>query len=179
MKYPLSMRYGASILSVSMPGDKYVNFMVIALTGMPSILFTYTMLKYMNRGWALSISFLMTGISILASKYYSWNATISLLIFFLAKLVIHHSFTSLYVYTNEMWPTVLHHRVVSLCLMIGRIGSITAPLSPLLGTVLEMLPFYLFSGFAGLSAIMMLFLPETFRQEKLPDSIDDIRKMKK
>lgn len=42
-----------------------------------------------------------------------------------------------------------------------------------------MLPFYLFSGFACLSAVLILFLPETFRQEKLPDSIDDIKNMQK
>lgn len=39
-----------------------------------------------------------------------------------------------------------------------------------------MLPFLLFSSFATLSAILTLFLPETFKQEKLPDSIADIKK---
>lgn len=42
-----------------------------------------------------------------------------------------------------------------------------------------MLPFYLFSGFAFLSGVMILFLPETFRQAKLPDSIDDIKNFQK
>lgn len=42
-----------------------------------------------------------------------------------------------------------------------------------------MLPFYLFSGFAFLSGLMILFLPETFQQGKLPDSIDDIKNLQK
>lgn len=29
--------YGVSILSVSMPGDKYVNFMVVSFAGVPSV----------------------------------------------------------------------------------------------------------------------------------------------
>lgn len=41
---------------------------------------------------------------------------------------------------------------------------------------MEMLPFYLFSGFAFVSALMCLFLPETFRQEKFPDSIRDVKR---
>lgn len=31
-----------------------------------------------------------------------------------------------------MWPTVLRHSVMGFCSMIGRIGSIAAPMSPLL-----------------------------------------------
>lgn len=78
------------------------------------------------------ISFVITGFSILASSYYSNDATISLMFFFLAKLFINHSFTYLYVYTNEMWPTVLRNTVMGFLSMLGRFGSIAAPLAPLL-----------------------------------------------
>lgn len=44
---------------------------------------------------------------------------------------------------------------------------------------MEMLPFYLFSGVAFVAALVCLFLPETFRQEKLPDSISDIKRQYK
>lgn len=44
---------------------------------------------------------------------------------------------------------------------------------------MEMLPFYMFSGVAFTAAIVCLFLPETFRQEKLPDSISDIKRQYK
>lgn len=40
---------------------------------------------------------------------------------------------------------------------------------------MELLPFYLFSGFAFLSAVVILFLPETFQQKKLPDSVRDLK----
>lgn len=125
-------RYGVSILSVSMPGDKYVNFMVVSFAGMPGTIFTFLMLKYMSRRWSMSISFFTTGLCILASKYLDSNATLSLIFFFLAKLFINHSFTYLYVYTNEMWPTVFRNQIMGLCSMIARIGSICAPLTPIL-----------------------------------------------
>lgn len=124
--------YGVSIISVSLPGDKYVNFLVVSVGAMPSIFLTYAMLKYMSRRWSISSSLCITGISILASKYFSFNETLSLVFFFMGKLFIQHSFVSLYLYTSEMWPTVLRHSAMGFCSTIGRFGSIAAPLVPLL-----------------------------------------------
>lgn len=124
--------YGVSIISVSLQGDKYVNFMVVSFSGIPGVLLTYVMLTYLRRRWSMCVSLMATGLSILASKYFSWNATLSLIFFFLGKLFINHSFTALYIFTTEMWPTVLRHSVMGTCSMIGRFGSIAAPLVPLL-----------------------------------------------
>lgn len=124
--------YGVSILSVSLKGDKYVNFMVVSLGAAPSVFLTYAMLLYARRRWSMCVSLLATGLSILASKYFSSHETVSLIFFFLGKLFINHAFAALYLYTNEMWPTVLRHSVMGICSMIGRFGSIAAPLVPLL-----------------------------------------------
>lgn len=125
--------YGISIMSVSLQGPSpYFNFMVVSFSGIPAILLTYIMMLYMRRRWAMCVSLLATGFSILASKFFSSYATISLMFFFLGKLFINHTFTALYMYTTEMWPTVLRHSVMGTCSMVGRVGSIAAPLAPLL-----------------------------------------------
>lgn len=131
------VQYGVSIISVSLPGDKYINFLVVSLGATPGIFLTYFMLKYLGRRWSMCASLLITGVSILASKLLSSHATLSLVFFFMGKLFIHHSFTSLYLYTNEMWPTVFRHRVMGICSTIGRFGSITAPLTPLLVRIIK------------------------------------------
>lgn len=124
--------YGVSIISVSLPGDKYVNFMVVSIGAAPGTIITYFMLKYLARRWSMSVSLFITGASILASKYFSFSETVSLICFFVGKMFIHHAFQSLYLYTNEMWPTVLRHTVMGICSTIARFGSIAAPLTPLL-----------------------------------------------
>lgn len=106
--------------------------MVVSSAALPGIFVTYSMLVYARRRWSFSLSFFVTGLTVLASKYFSSNATISLILFFVGKLFINHTFTSLYLYTNEMWPTVLRHSVIGACSMIGRFGSIAAPMTPLL-----------------------------------------------
>lgn len=124
--------YGISIASVLLQGDKYVNFMVVAVAAEPAVFLTFLMLRYMQRRPGSCVSFIVTGLSIIASQFLTSNASISLVFFFLGKCFIHHTFTSLYVYTNEMWPTTIRHSVLGICSMLARIGSITAPMTPLL-----------------------------------------------
>lgn len=125
--------YGVSIASVSLQGDRYTNFMVVSLGAMPGVLLTFVLLSLVGRRWNICISLFITGFSIIASKLFTEiSPTFSLILFFAGKCFIHHSFTCLYVYTSELWPTSLRHSMTGLCSMIGRIGSITAPLTPLL-----------------------------------------------
>lgn len=48
------------------------------------------------------------------------------------KLGISIAFSITYILTAEIFPTNIRATMVSFCSMIGRIGSITAPLTPLL-----------------------------------------------
>lgn len=126
------LTYGVSVISVSLSGDKYINFMVVALGGLPATISTYLMMKYLCRRWAMCASFVITAVSMFASKYFSSNITLTLILFFIGKMFVQHSFTSLYLYTNEMWPTVLRHTVMGISSTIARLGAIAAPLTPLL-----------------------------------------------
>lgn len=124
--------YGISIISVSMPGDKYINFMVVSFGAAFGTFLTYIFLTYINRRISICLSLIICGCAILASKYFEWNMMVSLGFFFIGKCFIHHSFTSLYVYTIELWPTSLRYSIMGICSMVARIGSITAPMTPLL-----------------------------------------------
>lgn len=124
--------YGVSIMSVSMPGDKYVNFMVVSMGAVLGTFLSYLFLTYISRRSSLCLSLIVTGLAIIASKYFESNMVLSLALFFLGKCFIHHSLTSMYVYTIELWPTSVRHSTMGICSMVGRIGSIIAPMTPLL-----------------------------------------------
>jgi hypothetical protein len=55
-----------------------------------------------------------------------------MLLFLLGKFSITISFTAVYVYTTELFPTELRHSMLGVCAMTGRIGSMVAPQTPLL-----------------------------------------------
>lgn len=59
----------------------------------------------------------------------SWLALIAYL---LGKGCVAMAFGAVYLYTSELFPTSLRHSLLAMCSMIGRIGSILAPQTPLL-----------------------------------------------
>lgn len=124
--------YGLSIISVSIPGDKYFNFMIVSFGAFIGTIMTYILLTYVSRRISISATLIITGCAVIAAKYFETNMILSLGLFFIGKCLIHHSFTSLYVFTIEMWPTSLRSSIMGICSMVARIGSITAPLTPLL-----------------------------------------------
>jgi MFS family permease len=93
--------------------------------------------------------------------------------FIVGKLSITISFSCLYIFTIEVFPTKLRHRFFSICAVIGRIGGIITPLTPILAEKISPnLPLIIFSALSLSSSIMLFALPvpETMNK-KLPDTI--------
>jgi hypothetical protein len=72
-----------------------------------------------------------------------------------------------------VFPTNLRHRFFSVCSVVGRIGSILTPLTPILAqNVAASLPLFIFSGLSLSSAVLLCYLPETLNR-KLPDTVEE------
>ncbi|KAG4067214.1 hypothetical protein HA402_000205 [Bradysia odoriphaga] len=163
--------YGISLTSVSLAGDKYVNFVVVAVAGIPAMVLCYFMMEWFGRRWTLFSSLLIGGTSIICSKLMPVHlSALSIALFFVGKLFITVAFTGLYIYTSELWPTNMRHSIMGLCSTMGRIGAMFAPFAPLLSQYVDILPYLTFGGMALIAAVLILLLPET-RNKKLPDSL--------
>lgn len=93
--------YGISLTSITLAGDKYINFVVIAIAGIPAMLFVYFLMESCGRRWTISMSLLIGGTSIISSKMLPPHFSIlSITLFFLGKCFITVAFTGLYVYTR-------------------------------------------------------------------------------
>lgn len=91
--------------------------------------------------------------------------------FLIGKFAITVSFTVLYIYTAELFPTNLRHSLLGICSMFGRFGSMLAPQTPLLARYSTSLPLLLMGGLALLSGTMSLQFPETLNTQ-LPDTVE-------
>lgn len=132
--------YGVSIISVSLHGDKYMNFIILALGSTPSSLITILLLKYFGRTTSISLCFLISGISIVGAKLLPVEYNIvALFLFLFAKCFSSVAFAVVYIHTTELWPTPLRHTMMGLSSTIGRVGSILAPMTPLLVKRLQFL----------------------------------------
>jgi hypothetical protein len=83
------------------------------------------------------------------------------------------AFNILYIFTSELYPTVIRNSAVGMCSMVARIGAgasgYIAILSDVTLPVVPMAIFCMFSLFAG---VLIYFLPET-KDLPLPDTMLD------
>nr|XP_055076073.1 solute carrier family 22 member 13 [Misgurnus anguillicaudatus] len=88
------------------------------------------------------------------------------------KFGITASFAIIYIYSAELFPTVLRQTGLGVASMFARIGGVLAPLINLLGRHAPVVPMVIFGSTPLLAAVLALGLPETASQP-LPDSIHD------
>lgn len=81
--------YGMSIVSLSLPGDKYWNISFVSLSTFPAIFSSYFMLSYMKRRCSLCLPTVLTGLTIIASYSIGHLPTLSLIFFFFFWKISH------------------------------------------------------------------------------------------
>ena len=88
------------------------------------------------------------------------------------KFMATASFAIVYVYTAELYPTIIRNTAIGSCSCIARIGGILALVLQLLSSYYIPAPMLLL-GVAGLVAgILALYLPETVGN-KLPETMEE------
>ncbi|TSK31389.1 Solute carrier family 22 member 13 [Bagarius yarrelli] len=90
------------------------------------------------------------------------------------KFGIAASFSVIYVYTAELFPTVLRQTGLGVSCIFARIGGILAPMINLLGESNSTAPMVIFGSAPLLGAVLALGLAET-ANKPLPDTIQDIQ----
>lgn len=106
--------------------------MIEGAAEMPGIILSLVMLGLLGRNNVLSILFIGCGISIIISKFVNkWPKVIFILI---SKMMISGCFTTIYLYTCELLPTVL--RCTGFC-FVSSIGRLAAIIVPFIGRIVS------------------------------------------
>lgn len=132
--------YGLTVNSVGLAGSKYANFMLISSVEIPAYILTYFIMGRVGRRWSLCGTMLLSGLACLGTLLVepksvedtNDNSMGQLVLYLVGKFAITASFSILYVYTTEIFPTNMRNGLMSTCSMIGRVGSMLAPQTPLL-----------------------------------------------
>ncbi|KAI5633336.1 sugar transporter domain-containing protein [Phthorimaea operculella] len=166
--------YGLTINSVNLSGDKYVNFALNMAMEVVASLFIIMSLERFGRKRCILVAFLLCGVACIIPYFVSHSGT-GLGMFFLGKLAITYAFNSVYVYTAELFPTATRSSALAACSLVGRLGSILAPQTPLLSPTVQALLY----GICSLTAALaVLLVPET-RSTPLPQEIQDAEHIRK
>lgn len=171
--------YGLSINSVSLAGNKYINFMLVAFIEIPANFTCFLVLDKFGRKRVLIIMYILSAIlcislSFLPKDKIWW----SLAVYLAGKYSITVAYSSVYIYVSEVFPTNVRQSLLAVCSSTGRVGSTLAPLTPLLALYYENLPSIFFGTMAIIAGLLVFTMPETINMP-LPDSIEDAERLSK
>ncbi|XP_054714521.1 organic cation transporter protein-like [Uloborus diversus] len=165
--------YGLSLSASHLSGSTYGNFAILAAVEIPAVLLATWALYYCGRRKVLCAVMVFGGVScigtIFVPKALSW---ISTLLAILGKSAIAASFAIIYIYSAEIYPTVLRSTGIGISSMCARFGGIIAPFINEMRKLYSPLPMIIFGAASIISGFLALALPETHNRQ-LPESIEE------
>lgn len=116
-----------------LPHEQYITYITTVMGEIPAAIITYFLLKCVGRRSAISANSIITCVSLLISTVVPAQYTILIRICFsIGMMAASSTLAVLYVFTAEIWPTAHRNTLMNICSMVGRIGSMMAPLAILL-----------------------------------------------
>ncbi|XP_060072228.1 organic cation transporter protein-like [Ylistrum balloti] len=171
--------YGLILSSASLPVDRFLSFFLLTIAEYPVVFFEYTLMNRIGRKRFCIIFHAIAAISLLAgtvANYFSDSpgANIPIMVFFfLGKLGITGSFSCLFLYTPEIFPTNLRTVGMGLPSAAGRIGGMLAPFAGPLTEQVRWAPGAIFGCLCLIVTLILPLLPET-RGHELPTLVEDL-----
>ncbi|XP_001341287.1 solute carrier family 22 member 13 isoform X1 [Danio rerio] len=167
--------YGLSLGVSDLGADLYLTQFMFGLVEIPARTLVLVLLPC-SRKIPLSVFLVVGGgACLLTLTLPADSAHVRTALAMVGKFGITASFAIIYVYSAELFPTVLRQTGIGVSSMFARMGGVLAPLINLLGRHTPVVPMLIFGSTPLLAAALALALPETARQP-LPDSIHDTEK---
>uniref|UniRef100_A0A4W6E2X7 Solute carrier family 22 member 6 n=1 Tax=Lates calcarifer TaxID=8187 RepID=A0A4W6E2X7_LATCA len=152
----------------------YLMQIIFGAVDFPAKLFALGMLSYLGRRVSQATCLFLSALIIFANIFVPTDMqTIRTTLACLGKGFTSASFTTVYLYTGELYPTVIRQTGMGFVSTMARVGSMAAPAVLILDEVLPALPSIVYGGAAVLAGCFACFLPETLNVP-LPDTIEDV-----
>ncbi|XP_046977822.1 organic cation transporter protein-like [Vanessa cardui] len=163
--------YGLSINSTGLSDTMHLNYILTCAIEIPGFYTAVLVLDRIGRKATLTTGFFFSAACNIVFVFIPSDLyVLRLIIFLLGKFGISVVMTSVYLFTSELYPTEYRHSLLAFSSMIGRIGSITAPLTPVLMVYWHGIPSMLFGGMGILAGLLVLTQPETLGT-RMPDTL--------
>ncbi|XP_060581981.1 organic cation transporter protein-like [Ruditapes philippinarum] len=175
--------YGLTLISTHLAGDRFVNFFLSGVIEIPALLLEFYLFNKIGRKKTMILWFATAGIALIIStalltvfKGNDTVETIATVFSLIGKSASTGCFSTVFLYTPEIYPTNYRNSGLGIASSISRIGGILAPFASNLALIALWIPGAIFGGMCLLVAIFALRLPESAAHE-LPTTIAECNKM--
>ncbi|XP_063800270.1 solute carrier family 22 member 6-B-like [Pseudophryne corroboree] len=155
----------------------YIIQIIFGTVDIPAKFISYFVLTYLGRRVLQAGSLFLAGAAILVNIFVPEELHIvrtAITVF--GKGCLAASFNCVYLYTGELYPTVIRQSGMGLGTMMARLGGIVAPLIQITADYYIHLPLIIYSCCPIVSGIAACFLPETLGMP-LPETIQDVERL--
>ncbi|XP_065169619.1 organic cation transporter protein-like isoform X2 [Atheta coriaria] len=155
-------------------GNLFWNIAASAAIQVPGTCISILLLEKLGRKPTLILSNCVAGIFMLLIPFVEEHSHWRVILAVVAMFGISISFPSVYLFSGEVFPTVVRNLGVGITSMMARFGSIAAPHISTLGAygAAPWVVPVIFGVAPLIGAILVLWLPET-RNTKLPDTLEE------
>ncbi|NXK26513.1 S22A7 protein, partial [Arenaria interpres] len=166
--------YGMSMNLTGFGLNMYLSQFVFGIIEIPAKVIMYFLVNRVGRrpsqAWALVLTGLCIGANVIIPKPFT---SLRSVVAIMGKGFSEAAFTTVFLYTSELYPTVLRQNGMGYTSFVARLGGALAPLVFLLDEVWRSLPEVTYCGVAVCCGSVAFLLPETLNV-RLPEGIEDI-----
>uniref|UniRef100_A0A8C4S6C1 Solute carrier family 22 member 6-A-like n=1 Tax=Erpetoichthys calabaricus TaxID=27687 RepID=A0A8C4S6C1_ERPCA len=146
----------------------YLVQLIFALIEIPCKTVSSLMMMFLGRRFTQKSVLMVPGCLVLVNTFLP-NV--------IAKGLFASCFKCVYMYTSELYPTIIRQTGIGFASTLASVGSMTAPLVMMLEDYFSSLPGLTYGLFPIIAGCFVFFLPETLNVP-LPDTIDDVEQPK-
>ncbi|KFV56383.1 Solute carrier family 22 member 7, partial [Gavia stellata] len=166
--------YGMSMNLTGFGLNMYLSQFVFGVIEIPAKMIMYVLVNRVGRrqsqAWALILTGLCIGANVIIPKPLT---SLRSVVAIMGKGFSEAAFTTVFLYTSELYPTVLRQNGMGYTSFVARLGGALAPLVFLLDGVWRSLPEVTYCGVAVCCGSVAFLLPETLNL-RLPEGVEDI-----
>lgn len=154
--------------------DIYLIQVIFGAVDIPAKVVITVSMSFIGRRPSQCGSLILAGITILANLLVPHSQhTVRTSLAVLGKGCLAASFNCCYLYSGELYPTIIRQTGMGWVSMMARVGAMVAPMVLLIGDQNHWLPGFIYGGAPILSGLVGILLPETLGTP-LPDTIQDV-----
>ncbi|XP_063173135.1 solute carrier family 22 member 6-A-like [Candoia aspera] len=152
----------------------YLIQVIFGAVDIPAKLVAFLVICYLGRRITQALSLILAGLSIAGNIFVSHDMQILQTVFAVfGKGCLGASFNCVFLYTGELYPTVIRQTGMGLGNTMARVGGIVAPLVKMTSEYSPSLPLFIYAMAPIISGMAACFLPETL-DAPLPDTVEDV-----